>query len=246
MSNSRHKEYRNTSLICISPMCTRSFPSYTSSRSWRRLKNGPCRRTCLNTRILISIIHCRGHPHISPLHQATDSTTPSNSNRCRSFIPPLLLLSMFACAARHDSKTTPFPPDPSIMWPAGDEFLDSAKVLLNSTYASASPSTVQALLLMGYREGGIGDMSLSWTYVGMAIRMAQDLGMHRLADGWKRGGLGGRLFSEWELAERKRIWFGCVVLDKFVSAFIGKQLTFFTRNSHYFPFFRSSNHDFRM
>ena len=64
-------------------------------------------------------------------------------------------------------------------------------------------------------------MSLAWTYVGMGIRMAQDLGMHRLADGWKRSDLGGRLFNEWELAERKRIWFGCVVLDKYISAIIG-------------------------
>jgi hypothetical protein len=136
----------------------------------------------------------------------------------------LLLLAMFACASRHDSVTTPLPSDISIMWPAGDEYLESAKVVLNSTYASSRPATVQALLLLGYREAGIGDMSLSWTYVGMAIRMAQDLGMHRLADGWKRSGLGGRLFNEWELSERKRIWFGCVVLEKFVSAFIGVYL----------------------
>lgn len=107
------------------------------------------------------------------------------------------------------------------MWPAGDEYLERAKIVLNSTYASSRPATVQALLLMAYREGGIGDMSLAWTYVGMAIRMAQDLGMHRLADGWKRSDLGGRLFNEWELSERKRIWFGCVVLDKFISAIIG-------------------------
>jgi hypothetical protein len=107
------------------------------------------------------------------------------------------------------------------MWAAGDEYLERAKVVLSATCVSSRPATVQALLLMGYREAGIGDMSLAWTYVGVGIRMAQDLGMHRLADGWKRSGLGGRLFSEWELSERKRIWFGCVALDKFISAIIG-------------------------
>jgi hypothetical protein len=32
------------------------------------------------------------------------------------------------------------------------------------------------------------------------------------------------LFGEWELAERKRIWFGCVILDKYISAYIGRPL----------------------
>lgn len=86
---------------------------------------------------------------------------------------------------------------------------------------------------MGYREIGIGAMALAWTYIGMAIRMAQDLGMHRNAEGWRRPGLGkssavgeeeGRIFGDWELGERRRIWFGCVVMDKYVSAYIGRPL----------------------
>lgn len=107
-------------------------------------------------------------------------------------------------------------------------------------------------------------MALAWTYVGMAIRMAQDLGMHRKAEGWRRPGLlggssgssgtagagaaaatnedsemegtapaaaatttseeAGRIFGDWELGERRRIWFGCVVMDKYVSAYIGRPL----------------------
>ena len=42
------------------------------------------------------------------------------------------------------------------------------------------------------------------------------------ADGWSRTRLGGKLFSEEELSERKRIWYGCVIMDKYVSAYIGK------------------------
>lgn len=75
---------------------------------------------------------------------------------------------------------------------------------------------------MGYREIGIGAMAQAWTYVGMAIRMAQDLGMHRSADGWARAELGGRLFGEWELQERKRVWYACVIMDKYVSTYIGE------------------------
>lgn len=151
-----------------------------------------------------------------------NKTSPFNRPRR---VPTLLLLAMYALAARYaDQVTYPRPSDPTTMWSAGDEYLDRAKVLLDSTYSSSRPSTCQALLLMGYREIGIGAMAQAWTYIGMGIRMAQDLGMHRSAEGWERQGLGGMLFSEWELSERRRIWFGCVVMDKYVSCYIGEFL----------------------
>ncbi|PPR03375.1 hypothetical protein CVT24_012500 [Panaeolus cyanescens] len=164
----------------------------------------------------------------SPEPELASSSSPFGRRSRR--IPTLLLFSMFAIASRYDETTTPLPSDPSMMWEAGDEFLNHAKVILDSTYASSRPSTCQSLLLMGFREIGIGAMAQSWTYIGMAIRMAQDLGMHRSADGWERTGLGGRLFSEWELNERKRIWFGCVIMDKYVSTYIGRPLMIFERD----------------
>ncbi|KAF8224137.1 hypothetical protein L208DRAFT_497662 [Tricholoma matsutake] len=51
------------------------------------------------------------------------------------------------------------------------------------------PSRNMQALLLGYRENGIGAMAQAWTYVDMAILIAQDLGMHRSAD----GGIGKRL-----------------------------------------------------
>lgn len=73
-------------------------------------------------------------------------------------------------------------------------------------------------------------MAQAWVYIGMAVRMAQDLGMHRSADNWARAGLGGRLFSEWELQERKRIWYSCIVMDKYVSTYIGRPVAIFDRD----------------
>ncbi|KAJ7242001.1 fungal-specific transcription factor domain-containing protein [Mycena rebaudengoi] len=141
--------------------------------------------------------------------------------------PALLLLAMYALAARYE----PSPSPKKYMWPAGDAFLDRAKVLLDSSYASSRPSTCQALLLMGYREIGIGAMAQAWIYIGMAVRMAQDLGMQRDADGWVRaGGRGGKLFGEWEIAERRRIWYACVIMDKYVSTYIGRPLAIFERD----------------
>ncbi|KAL5497945.1 LCB2 [Sanghuangporus vaninii] len=116
-------------------------------------------------------------------------------------------------------------PDSGHMWLAGDGFLERAKVLLDKTYANSRPSTCQALILMGYREIGIGAMAQSWLYVGMAVRMAQDLGMHRNSDNWTRDGE--LLFSPIEQQLRKRIWYSCVVMDKYVSAYIGRPLSIF-------------------
>lgn len=59
------------------------------------------------------------------------------------------------------------------MWEAGDDYFEVAKAILNKSYAASRPSTCQALLLLVYREIGIGAMAQSWIYTGMAIRMAQ-------------------------------------------------------------------------
>lgn len=179
-------------------------------------------------------------------------------------IPTLLLLAMFAIAARYgpvaprsssvspaqskpglpfsypspstyadevvatgspgSDSALPLPPS-GVMWAAGDGFLSRAKALLDHAYANSRPSTCQALLLMGYREIGIGAMAQSWLYVGMAVRMAQDLGMHRSSDRWLR--VGGPIFPPREQQIRKRIWYACVVMDKYVSTYIGRPLSIF-------------------
>ncbi|KAF5313415.1 hypothetical protein D9611_008569 [Ephemerocybe angulata] len=162
-------------------------------------------------------------------HSSESDDSPGFNRRPRR-IPTLLLLTIFAIAARYDSSGNPPPSDPTVMWSAGDDYLDAAKIILDQSYSSSRLSTCQALLLMGYREVGIGAMAQAWTYIGMAIRMAQDLGMHRGADGWARVDLGGRLFSEWELQERKRIWYGCVIMDKYISTYIGRPLMIFERD----------------
>lgn len=128
---------------------------------------------------------------------------------------------MFSVAARYsDEAAEPPATDRSTMWAAGDEYLDSAKAILHRTYGSSMAATCQALLLMSYREIGIGAMAHAWIYCGAAVRMAQDLGMHRSAEGWARAGLG-KLFGEQDLEERNRIWYTCVIMDKYVSAYIG-------------------------
>ena len=114
------------------------------------------------------------------------------------------------------------------MWPAGDAYFESTKAILASTYSTPRIGTCQALLLLGYREVGIGAMAQAWIYVRMAITMAQDLGMHKTAEKWKR--TGGSMFSRPELQERRRIWYACVVMDKYVSSYIGRPVAISARD----------------
>lgn len=133
-------------------------------------------------------------------------------------IPTLLLLVMFSIAARYSATGGPAPTQGE-MWTAGDSYMEDAKVILDNSYAQSRPATCQALLLLGYREVGIGAMAQAWLYIGMAVRMAQDLGLHKNADKWSNTGK--VLFNDAELQERRRIWYGCVIMDKYISAYIG-------------------------
>ena len=131
---------------------------------------------------------------------------------------------MFSIAARYSSasSTEVPPPEEGSMWAAGDSYLEGAKVILDNTYSASMPSTCQALLLLGYREVGIGAMAQAWLYIGMAVRMAQDLGLHRNAEKWSN--IGKNLFTSDVLQERQRIWYGCVIMDKYVSSYIGESV----------------------
>jgi len=133
---------------------------------------------------------------------------------------------MFSIAARytgqHGSEVS------GTMWPAGDTYFESARNILASTYSTPRIGTCQALLLLGYREVGIGAMAQAWIYVRMAVAMAQDLGMHKTAEKWRR--IGGNMFTRAELQERRRIWYACIVMDKYVSSYIGRPVAISARD----------------
>lgn len=123
--------------------------------------------------------------------------------------------------------------------------------------------SVQALLLMAYREIGTGGMSASWLFTGMgmsafrrlgrgvltspsaAIRMAQDLGLFRDVEKWcvlrsrrprhcaltsLRRFLPVQRFSHEEKQTRKRVWWGCIILDRYTASYIGRPGTIHERD----------------
>lgn len=117
------------------------------------------------------------HPHIPILYRPalTDrlprpqhfSAEESPLGTKDDLFPPFLALAVFAVASRfvRDGQETP---RPGAHWPAGDKYVAQAKWLLASEefnfrdLGSSRLTTVQGLLLLAYREAGIGAMCHSW------------------------------------------------------------------------------------
>lgn len=97
-------------------------------------------------------------------------------------------------------------------------FFKRAKTLVFSDLLQPSRiELVQALLLMGQYLHRSLDLNACWTVVGLAIRMAQGLGLH----------LDPNDFTT-EIVEqevRKRVWWGCFVMDRILSMKVGRPPT---------------------
>ncbi|KZS92048.1 hypothetical protein SISNIDRAFT_550782 [Sistotremastrum niveocremeum HHB9708] len=136
----------------------------------------------------------------------------------------LILLAIFSLSARHSTRFSAARHETQgiMLWEAGNNYFNQAKEIINRTYDVSKPETCQALLLLATREFGVGAMAEAWLYTGMAIRMAQDLGMHRAADGWRRNGQS--VFTSAQKWLRKRIWSSCVKLDRYISMYMGRPI----------------------
>lgn len=110
------------------------------------------------------------HPHFPilyrPLFVAQISKTPSGSlpafGSTADHVSAFLLLTVYALAARYCDSNKPRVS--GVHWTAGDKYVEAAKKLLaQDDYGSSHLSTVQGLLLLAYREVGIGKMAQSWS-----------------------------------------------------------------------------------
>lgn len=91
---------------------------------------------------------------------------------------------------------------------------------MSIVYKRSMISTVQTLMLLGMfmRHGDNDDEDTShWFITGMAIRMAQDLGLHRDCSKW--------LIPDYEIELRKRIWYGAYLMDRWVAAELGRPIS---------------------
>ncbi|KAG0201615.1 hypothetical protein BGX28_005605 [Mortierella sp. GBA30] len=155
------------------------------------------------------------HPHMPVLHKPTFMRQYRNADPEKR--PPIVLLNaMFALASRYSEhpEIIGHGHDPEGF---GDEYFSRAKRLIDVEYELPRQSTIQALLLMVmYRFTSAKSGGRVWVMLGMATRMAQDLGMHRNSSRWHLPPL--------ETEIRKRLWWACYVLDRWCSASLGRPL----------------------
>lgn len=96
-----------------------------------------------------------------------------------------------------------------------------AHKLLGIVYKRSMISTVQALILLSmFTSHEFDDEDTShWFMTGMAIRMAQDLGLHRDCTKWK--------IPDYEIELRKRLWYAAYLMDRWVASELGRPISIF-------------------
>ncbi|KAL4887466.1 fungal-specific transcription factor domain-containing protein [Aspergillus karnatakaensis] len=112
---------------------------------------------------------------------------------------------------------------------AGDHFFKEAKrlILENDELVNSKLCTVQALALMSVREAGCGREGKGWVYSGMSFRMALDLGLNL-----ETSTLVTRDLSEEEIDARRITFWGCFLVDKCWSNYLGRQPQFTSANTN--------------
>ncbi|KAH7175271.1 fungal-specific transcription factor domain-containing protein [Dactylonectria macrodidyma] len=133
------------------------------------------------------------------------------------FCTPLLLTAMFALASRYSSRPE-LRTDPDNPNTAGDVFAAQAKVMLHCEYEAPTTSTAQATALLGLFWACIDKEGLGFMYIGMASRMAMNLGLHSDCSSFAAKGL----IPEEDVEARNVTFWGIYVLDKLYCLGMGR------------------------
>lgn len=147
------------------------------------------------------------------LAQLKDPSTPPD---------PLLLVAICAAGAKY-SDHEGLCAEPGNLSTIGEQFLTHARILLQDRFDVPSMSTLQALLILYWCQVQTGRASLRFMYVGMAIRMAQEMGLNRPLDPKRLKEMDNR-----EVQIRKTIWWSCYQADRWTSAALGKPMVSFS------------------
>ncbi|RDW65071.1 hypothetical protein BP6252_10722 [Coleophoma cylindrospora] len=133
------------------------------------------------------------------------------------YVTPLLLYSVLALASRYSDRieVRSDKEDPNS---AGEIFAEHAKLLLQTEIHHPVTSTVVAALLLGLREMAVNKEASGWTYTGVAIRIAYNLGLHLNCDMWIKS----HQLSEEEAEIRRIAWWACYLIDKLFSLGLGR------------------------
>ncbi|KAF9988474.1 hypothetical protein BGZ75_009325 [Mortierella antarctica] len=155
------------------------------------------------------------HPVLPMLH----SRTLRDQILRREYPPSHLFFAILGLASRFSSNPVFREPQPGAERPPCCVFYDRAKQLIKDEYDDSQLATVQALLLMAIQQMGFCESQRAWLCVGMAIRMAQDLGLNKEPTTQEQP----KDHLQSEL--RKRTWWSCYVVERLVCGGLGRPLT---------------------
>ncbi|KAF7727022.1 hypothetical protein EC973_008136 [Apophysomyces ossiformis] len=137
---------------------------------------------------------------------------------------PPLLNAMYGAAVRYIETCQSFGDEIlDYKWkiPAGwsESFFDNVMIFFQHQ-RSPSISSVQALVIFQNHRASIDEKVASgWLINATAVRMAQDLGLHRSSESWD--------VSDCEKETRRRVWWSVYVMDRWFSAAMGRPQTIF-------------------
>jgi hypothetical protein len=130
--------------------------------------------------------------------------------------PAHLLFAVLGLASRFSDNPVFRTPQPGADRPPCTIFYERAKELIKEEYDNSQVGTVQALLLMAIQQMGFCESQRAWLYVGMAIRMAQDLGLNCELSELEQ--IRNPVLAE----QRRRTWWSCYVVERLVCAGLGR------------------------
>ncbi|KAI9296663.1 hypothetical protein K502DRAFT_289147 [Neoconidiobolus thromboides FSU 785] len=169
---------------------------------------------------LISLFFKITHPTIRFIHKPTLLARLNSENK-----PYLLLNGIFALSARF-SKHPEICSSNQPRYLNGDLFANRLLTLLNQTLLSQPTlDTIQALIFLGlYAYGKMKGFS-SWNYIGIAIRLAQQLGLNTIDSYHHKDNIARLSDEDWIAIEcKRRTWWGCFIADRFASSLVGRSL----------------------
>ncbi|KAG0290170.1 hypothetical protein BGZ97_006247, partial [Linnemannia gamsii] len=161
-------------------------------------------------------IHFRSiHPVLPFLHFQTISDQVHHNESP----PPHLLFAVLGLASRFSDNPTFRVPQAGLERPPCTIFYERAKHFIKDEYDNSQMATVQAFLLMAVQQMGFCESQRAWLYIGMAVRMAQGMGLNKEPSEQEQS----RNRLQCEL--RKRTWWSIYVIERFICAGLGRPLT---------------------
>ncbi|KAK4938766.1 hypothetical protein LTR10_020869 [Elasticomyces elasticus] len=153
------------------------------------------------------------------VHQ-TAFLTEFNAGIRGRYCTPLLLSAVLAIAARYSDRSE-VRSDPLDSNTAGDRFAQQAKMMLHYEIEASTTSTVQAATLIALREFAVNKEASAWVHMGIATRIAYNLGLNLDCYHWVQRSQ----ISTTEEEVRKVAWWGCYLVDKLTNIGLGRPST---------------------